>query len=262
MSFSYLLDYYSSIEHNIIMFIPRIYQTNIQQTDQSFSLDTEASHYVTHVLRLKVTDPLILFNGSGGEFHGQIESINKRVTTISIQIYIIKSNESPLHISLGQSICRNDKMDYIIQKSVELGVNSISPLFTKRSEIKLSDNERIDKRVQRWKGIIISACEQCGRNKIPDIHQPENLASWLSSQTPSHKRFILTPDQGKTLADFSDPVSSVSVLIGPESGFENLEVKQAIDNGWEPLSLGSRVLRTETAALAVISALQLKWGDF
>jgi 16S rRNA (uracil1498-N3)-methyltransferase len=249
-------------------YIPRIYQTHKLNPGELFFLDAKASHHITQVLRLKKGDPLVIFNGSDGEFSATLDSYTKREAVVRIEKLFIREVESPLRIHLAQAICRNDKMDYIIQKAVELGVNTISPVSTKRSEIKLATDDRIDKRLQRWKDIVISACEQSGRNQIPDINPLTPLSSWISSQTisdTSELRFILTPHahhEKSTLSAYSEPISSVSILIGPESGFDPQEVEQALRMGFQPLQLGPRILRTETAALAAISTLQLKWGDF
>jgi 16S rRNA (uracil1498-N3)-methyltransferase len=243
------------------MHIPRIYQASNLKVGDLFCLDNKASHHIANVLRLKEEAPIIIFNGFGGEFCATLKKYNKREAFVQIETHIPKETESPLHIHLGQSICRNDKMDYIIQKAVELGVGEITPLLTKRTEIKLATPDRIDKRQQRWNDIVISACEQCGRNKIPPISNIKSLHSWFQPEK-AELRFILTPHEGKTLSSYSEPVSSVCILVGPESGFDSQELELALKIGFQPLQIGPRILRTETAALAVISALQSKWGDF
>ncbi|MFU8797421.1 MAG: 16S rRNA (uracil(1498)-N(3))-methyltransferase [Gammaproteobacteria bacterium] len=234
------------------MHIPRIYQTVTLQGGHTISLDKQASHHLKNVLRLKLKDSLIVFNGLGGEYHATLIDYNKAY----IKEYIPIKNESPLLIHLGQSLCRNDKMDYIIQKSVELGVNQLTPIYTKRTEVKITE-----KKPQRWQNIIINACEQCGRNILPVMEKPKSMSQYIDAEK-SVLKLILTPGQGVSLQELEASPSSVSLLIGPESGFDPEEVQKAIASGFQTIRLGPRILRTETAALAMISALQLKWGDF
>jgi 16S rRNA (uracil1498-N3)-methyltransferase len=234
------------------MYIPRIYQPSELLLGESFTLDAQASHHITNVLRLKNGASLILFNGFGGEYTATLLSKN----TVHIEKHSEKNTESPVHIHLGQALCRNEKMDYVIQKAVELGVHSITPLISKRSENKISE-----KRLERWERIIISASEQSGRTYIPKIANPTSLYQWLSTES-SDLKFILNPIKGLSINDFDNSPHSISILIGPESGFDEKEVDLAVNSGFQSLTLGPRILRTETAALATLSVLQSKFGDF
>jgi len=240
------------------MRIPRIYQSKRFNTEDMFSLDTSASHHLTRVLRLKEGSPLVIFNGQGGEFSAVIQTISKQTTTVLVGQYSDRTVESPLSIHLGQAISRGDKMDYVLQKSVELGVSSITPLITMRSEVKL-DQDRLEKRLQHWEGIIIHACEQSGRTQIPVLHPPQKLKDW---KPDSELKLILNPHNGKSLKELPDFISSVTLLIGSEGGLDDQEIQESEKKGFLPLKLGPRVLRTETASLAVISAIQYHWGDF
>lgn len=234
------------------MHIPRIYQNSDLHPGNSCILTTQASHHIINVLRLKIGDSFIIFNGLEGEYTATLLSKN----TVHIEKYHKPEVESPLQIHLGQALCRHDKMDYIVQKAVELGVYSITPLITRRSENKFSD-----KRLERWERIIISACEQSGRTYLPKIEAAKPLSQWITTQA-SDVKLILTPKKSTDINQKKISPSSVSILIGPESGFEQGEVDNSIHSGFKPLTLGPRILRTETAALTAISVLQLAFGDF
>ncbi len=240
------------------MRIPRIYQSIKLNTGDLLYLDKTASHHL-RVLRLSEGSPLVLFNGQGGEFIAVIQSIREKNITIRVGSFFDKMVESPLSIHLGQAVAKGDKMDMLIQKAVELGVTEITPLFTMRSEVKLSE-ERLEKRLEHWQGIIIHACEQCGRNKIPQLNQPKNIMDWVSF-VESDLKLVLDPTEGKKIDDLPKSLSSVTVVIGSEGGLNTLEIQEAQKNRFVPLKLGPRVLRTETAPLAILSILQHRWGD-
>lgn len=238
----------------------RIYQ-NCPLTEYStVTLDELASHHLARVLRAKVGEKVVLFNGQGDEYSAVIQDIHKKTVCVEVLKKIQRDVESALDLSLAQGISRGEKMDYTIQKAVELGVKRIIPLFTERCNVKL-DSERGEKRLQHWQSIIISACEQSGRNCIPDIHMPGTLESWLPTVTADH-RLVLSPYAKSRLKD--QPIQSsarVVLLIGPEGGLSDKEIALAEQFDFLPLNLGQRVLRTETAALAAISALQSVFGD-
>lgn len=240
------------------MRIPRIYQSQRFNTGDTVSLDARVSHHIIRVLRLKENSPLIIFNGQGGEFSATIQSISKQTTTVLVGSYSDRTAESPISIHLGQAISRGDKMDYILQKSVELGVSAITPLITLRSEVKL-DKDRLEKRLQHWEGVIIHACEQSGRTQIPVLHPPQKLTDW---QPNSDLKLILNPHNGQSLKEFPDSISSVALLIGSEGGLDDQEIQALEKQDFLSLKLGPRILRTETASLAIISAIQYRWGDF
>ncbi len=229
-------------------------------------LSSDNKHHAMRVLRLKKGDSITLFNGHGGEYSAHIETINRSTTTAVIEDYYDKERESPLTIELVQAICVNEKMDWIIQKSVELGVTSIQPISTTRSIVHLSD-ERACKRLQHWQKVIISACEQCGRNLVPQVLPLSSLSDWLSQKKshPIHDvRLLLIASAITRLRDIAKPTGTAgtSLLVGPEGGFTSEEEAAILHTGFVPIRLGKRTLRTESVALATISALQTLWGDF
>jgi len=234
---------------------------------QIIELSDENKHHAARVLRLKTGDAITLFNGNGGEFSAHIENISKSSTTVLIDTYHEIECESPLHIELAQAICVNEKMDWIIQKAVELGVTCIQPITTTRSIVHLSD-ERSSKRLQHWQKIIVSACEQCGRNHLPQILPLISLPEWLSqkktAQSAHDLYFMLSTTTTKGLKDIPKPPASanLALVIGPEGGFTPEEEIAILHTGFIPLRLGKRILRTESAALAAIAALQTLWGDY
>ncbi|MEY4960272.1 MAG: hypothetical protein RL610_451 [Pseudomonadota bacterium] len=236
-------------------------------------LPPNAAHHAARVLRLEPGDRVTLFNGSGGEFSTVIASIGKSGTTVTVEEHLAAECESPLDITLVQAVCANEKMDWIIQKAVEMGVSRIQPIITTRSLVRLS-GERADKRLQHWQQIVISACEQCGRNHLPQLLPVLSLSDWLSRQMGEHKIlpgesvhspcFMLLPTSKKRLRDFLEVTqcSSLTVMVGPEGGFTPEEEAAALVAGLVPLKLGGRILRTETAALAAVAAMQALWGDY
>ncbi|MEJ2565823.1 MAG: 16S rRNA (uracil(1498)-N(3))-methyltransferase, partial [Gammaproteobacteria bacterium] len=204
--------------------------------------------------------PLILFNGEGGEFAATVTDIDKRTVTVAVGDFQPTEREPPLQLHLAQGISRGERMDYTIQKAVELGVSRIIPLFTEHCGVRL-DGERLARRVRHWQGVVIGACEQCGRNHIPRIDSPVTLAQWL--MTPAEGlRVVLAPDAQRTLAQFPVPTDPVMLLIGPEGGLSDQEISQAQAAGYLGLRLGPRILRTETAAVAALAAMLGIWGDF
>ncbi len=246
---------------------PRFYLNKAINTGQVIELSNDTKHYATRVLRLRANDKITLFNGMGGEFSGRIISIKKSNTKVSIDQHYDFEYESPLNIQLVQAICVNEKMDWIIQKAVELGVTRIQPISTNRSVVRLS-TERAAKRLQHWEKTVISACEQCGRNHLPQMLPLISLADWLSNQQADqvhqHFNLMLSPAADKTLNNFSRPASDtlITLAVGPEGGFTSEEERDFLHASFTPVQLGQRILRTETAAMAAIAAMQTLWGDF
>ncbi len=230
-------------------------------------LSADNKHHAVRVLRLKKGDAITLFNGYGGEYSARIETINKSGTTALIESFHGIECESPIKIELAQAICITEKMDWIIQKTVELGVTSIQPISTARSIVHLSD-ERSSKRLQHWQKIVISACEQCGRNVIPQVFPLIPLPQWLSqkksTQSAHDLHLMLSTTAPTGLRDISRPTENakVSLVIGPEGGFTQEEETAIVHSGFAPIRIGKRILRTESAALAAIAALQAIWGDY
>lgn len=240
------------------MRITRIYQPINLIENQIITLDNHASHHLLNVLRLKSGTTLIIFNGQGGEYQAELINIEKKQAKIKIKNFSAIERESSLHIHLAQGISRGEKMDYIIQKAVELGVTEITPLFTEYGNVHLNE-ERLKKRVAHWQAIIISACEQCGRNHLPKINLPQRLFNWLPNCHDEFK-LILDPQANKKISEYNKQ-NSVTLLIGPEGGLSDHEIAEAKRNNFLSLKLGPRILRTETAGLAAVAALQALWGD-
>lgn len=241
------------------MRIPRIFHPDNIIVDHTIDLTQEASKHLLTVLRLKEGHPIILFNGDGNEYSATLQLESKRQASALIEAQLTMSVESPLPIHLGQGISKGERMDFVLQKSVELGVTEITPIITERCPIKLN-NERWDKKQQHWFKVITSACEQCGRNVVPTLHQAISLHEWLSQST-QQLRLTLDPKAEKTMREFKPNQHGFRLLIGPEGGLSDNEIYQSSESGFNAALLGPRVLRTETAALAAITVLQSHFGD-
>jgi len=239
---------------------PRIYSEQPLSLHQEVGLSTQASRHIAAVLRLQEGDAITLFDGARGEYQAHIVKLGKTVIAKTRQ-FDEHHCESPLKIHLAQAISKGDRMDYTIQKSVELGVSSIQPLFSERCVIKLKGN-RLEKRQQHWQEVIISACEQCGRNHIPELKPTLNLNQWIqqSQAKEQHPHLILDPLADKSLAQRAKHPEQ-SLLIGPEGGLSAAEIQLARQHGFEGIKMGPRILRTETAALVALTVLQARWGD-
>lgn len=240
------------------MRIPRLFVDTPLSVGIEVALNAEASRYLGSVLRMAAGRPLQLFNGQGGHFLARIVSANKKQVTVLTEAFEDCEKESPLAIHLGIGLSKGDRFDWVVQKATELGVNSITPLVTVRSEVKLNA-ERTNKKICHWQQIAISACEQCQRNRIPTIHSPEKLDNWLQARDEDLK-LVLHHRADKALSAYTSP-QSVALVIGPEGGLNNEEIEQAIKAGFHPLLMGPRVLRTETAPIVALSLLQHNWGD-
>ena len=236
------------------------YPGSLQQGDV-VALPQQAAHHAARVLRLAAGDGVTLFNGQGGEFGATIVRVGKAEVSVAIGTHLDRECESPLGITLVQALSGGDKMDFTVQKAVELGVSMIQPVIGNRSVVRLA-GERAEKRVQHWQGVVISACEQCGRNRVPAVGAILPLETWLWGAERSGLRLVFAPDATQTLHELPAPEAGVTVLAGPEGGFSEAEVAAAAACGFIPVRLGPRVLRTETAALAAIAAMQAVWGDF
>lgn len=237
----------------------RFYLPQSLSPNATVELTAEASHHAFTVLRLKEEAPLIVFNGEGGEYAATIISASKKSVVIKTNAFNPVDNESPLNTHLAIGISKGERFDLVLQKATELGVTEITPLFTERTEVKL-DQERQEKIQRRWQNILINACEQSQRNRLPKLNSPIELSS-LFSRENSEKKLILHHHSEKPL-DKNKAPKSVCLLVGPEGGFSDIEFKLATQQGFVALALGPRVLRTETAPLAAISIVQLLWGDF
>jgi len=225
------------------------------------TLPDTVAHHLVKVLRSEVGTCFTLFNGEGGEFSAELIEAGKKSSRARLLDFFPDDHESSLPTHLGQVMSRGERMDYAIQKATELGVSVITPLSSERCELKLRGEERADKKMEHWRNIASSACEQCGRNRLPVINPPLPLQEWLQ-QVDCVRRWILAPSvQGGPTAALPAP-SSVALLIGPEGGLSSAEIAQAERAGFSPWQLGPRVLRTETAPVAALAVLQLLYGDF
>lgn len=240
--------------------ISRIYQPVALANSMTLQLDEKASHHLARVLRAKENETIILFNGDGYEYEAKITQIHKKFVEVSIFSAIEKNTESPIELCLAQGIARGEKMDFIVQKAVELGVKKIVPLVTERCNVRL-DQEREEKRRLHWQAVIISACEQSGRTVLPQLLPPQTLADWLASEKVDYG-LVLSPHHKGELAEIAfSPRAKIALLIGPEGGLSEQEVQVAINKGFLPLNLGPRILRTETATIAALAILQANYGD-
>ena len=224
-------------------------------------LEGSAAHHVTRVLRLKPGAMVTLFNGQGGAFAAQLMATDKHTASLRVTAAWPTDVESPLHTTLAQAISRGDRMAYTLQKAVELGVSAIQPLITERGGRDLNP-ERLARKFHHWQGVVISACEQSGRNRLPDLHPPRSLVKWLRMPIAPGLRLLLNPAAAQGLRDLAPPQAGVTLLIGAEGGLEPTEIAQAQAAGFVGVRLGPRVLRTETASLAALAALQTLWGDW
>ncbi len=242
--------------------MPRFYCPPPLPRSDTFDLPPDAAHHASRVLRLREGDAVQIFDGIGNECHGMIAELAGRRVVIGNVIHADVDHETPLQVVLAQGLSSSEKMDWVIQKATELGVTMIQPLDTNRSVAKLSA-ERAAKRLEHWQQVAISACEQCGRNLLPKIHAPLDIMVWLQQmkEMPQTK-LILLPEGEATLHSLPKPQGVVTLLIGAEGGFTQAESASAIHCGFTAIRMGARVMRTETAAVAGLAALQTLWGDF
>jgi 16S rRNA (uracil1498-N3)-methyltransferase len=242
--------------------MPRFYCPPPLPSLGSFNLPADVAHHASRVLRLRAGDSVQLFDGLGNECHGVLDDLSGKQVIVSNIIQIDANRESPLPVLLAQALSSSEKMDWVIQKATELGVTEIQPLATERSIAKLSP-ERAAKRTEHWQQVAIAACEQCGRNVLPVIHAPLDIMVWLQQmRATTNSKFILLPQGATSLHTQTKPPGTAVLLIGAEGGFTQAESDSALLCGFTPIRLGARILRTETAAVAGLAALQTLWGDF
>ncbi len=248
--------------YNVVMKIPRFYQDSDWQLGETILLSKENHRHAVQVLRLKKNESLILFNGKGGEFKATIVETNKRKTEVLISDYERINRESPINTTLAMAIIKQDRMDFAIQKAVELGVNQIQPLNTERSVIKLKA-QRLEKKLQHWQGVIIAACEQSGRTNIPEIALPVSLNSFIGKHMTDHLSIVMSPESSTKLADIKlqKKPQGVTLYVGPEGGFTHEEEREMKANSIQSINFGKRILRAETAVVAGLTACQQQWGD-
>ena len=241
------------------MRIPRIYFPLDLIINQTYELNDHAFQHTVKVLRMKQDAKLILFDGKGNEYSASLEQINKKNAFVKIVKNLNSNTESNLSIHLGLGISKGERMDFAIQKAVELGVTEITPLFTEHCVVNL-DEKRIQKRLQHWHGVIVSACEQSGRSVLPDLNSVINLNEW--SEKVENICFVLDPLATSTLNQITPENNNISLVIGPEGGLSVNEISELKKKeSFHTVKFGPRILRTETATLSVITAIQLLWGD-
>ncbi|MDJ0805229.1 MAG: 16S rRNA (uracil(1498)-N(3))-methyltransferase [Gammaproteobacteria bacterium] len=242
------------------MRVPRIYTDQALSIDRSISLEIGASHHLSRVIRLKPGDAIKLFNGNGEEYAGKISSSHKHGLCVDIDKRLRKEPAALLAIDLLIGISRGERMDYALQKAVELGVSNLRPVFTKRCMVKL-EGKRLQQRMDHWRNILINACEQSGRCRVPELRPAINLPESLAHVSRS-TGLLLHHLSDKTLWDLHRPQDALAILVGPEGGLADEERRLAIQSGFTAVRLGPRIMRTETAPLAAIAAIQALWGDF
>ena len=239
--------------------MPRFYLPAPLALQTTFSLPDNIVRHI-HVLRLNTGDSITLFNGTGNDFDATLQAIGKRHAECHITAQRQPENESPLAITLVQAISSGERMDFTLQKSVELGVHAIQPMISKRCVVRLS-GDRAEKRVQRWQDIVIAACEQSGRSIVPTVQPIVSFADYLR-QMPPELHLMMSLRRAQALRDITPAPQTLRLMIGPEGGWTPAEEQAALAAGVQTITLGKRVLRTETAAMAAMAAMQVLWGDF
>lgn len=227
------------------------------------SLPPDTAHHAIRVLRLAVDDAVTLFDGSGGEYLGRVTAVARGQVRVLASIHRPVERESPVRVTLVQGISSSERMDYTVRKCVELGVARVVPVFTRRSVVKLGP-ERGARRRQHWQQLCVSACEQCGRNLVPLVEEPVDFDHWLADLGPpsaQEPRLTLAASAEMALKSLTAPAAAL-LLVGPEGGLDRTELAMARSRGFQEARLGPRILRTETAAVAALAAIQALWGDF
>jgi 16S rRNA (uracil1498-N3)-methyltransferase len=239
---------------------PRVYHPEKLQVGRDVTLTAGASHHLARVLRLVPGDAVRLFDGSGGEYRGVVRSSARDSVRVRSESFDPVERESALRVGLAQVISSGERMEFTVRKAVELGVAWIQPLTARRSIVRLT-GERAARRVEHWQRIVISACEQCGRNRVPTVRPIVDLLHWLGDSPRTAVRLILEPASERSMSQIEAPAGEVTLLAGGESGFAPEDTEAAVLRGFVPVRLGPRVLRTETAGMAALAAMQALWGD-
>ena len=246
---------------------PRLYCPTSLGSDELIDLPAAVAHHAARVLRLREGDPVTLFNGEGGESEARLTRIGSRSVSAMVGKHHAVERESPLQVTLLQGLAGAERMDYVIQKAVELGVAAIAPVTMTRSVTRL-DAARASKRAEHWRSVIVASCEQCGRNRLPLLHPLRDFDAALGSPddpgatTGAVLSLVLSPGEGKSLRAFERPSGAIRLLIGPEGGLAPEELAAAQRAGFRNVRLGPRVLRTETAGVAALAAMNALWGDW
>ena len=231
---------------------------------RSCALPPPQAHHAMRVLRLKKGECVTLFNGDGAEYAAVVAEASRDRFALNVTGREVMDREAPFSVTLAQAVASGERMDYTIQKAVELGVAAIQPLEARRSVVRLSE-DRAQKRLAHWQAVAIAACEQCGRNRVPRVLPLMQLDAFLggcAAQRNEERRVLLSPRSARGLREIDRPEGGIVMLAGPEGGFSPEEERAAAKAGFAPIRLGPRVLRTETAAVAALAAMQALWGDF
>lgn len=242
------------------MRLTRVHVAGPLSSGHSHTIEGDAANHITRVLRLQTGDPLIVFDGSGGDYGARIEAIRRGAVVVAVQEHSAATRESPLSLTLAQGISRGERMDWVVQKATELGVTRIIPVLTERTVVKL-DAQQAERKLVHWRGIAVAACEQSGRDRIPDIAAPVGLHDFLGGMDTGVTRLLLSPTGRQGVNELQPLAGGLLVLIGPEGGLAGSEQHAAIQAGFVAVRMGPRVLRTETAAVAALTLLQQRFGD-
>lgn len=240
--------------------MPRFYCPSLLLAGSTVDLPEAVAHHL-HVVRQQAGDELVLFNGEGGQVRARLLEVGKRRASAEVLVHEARDAELPFRVTLAQGLPEGSKMDWIVEKAVELGVAAIQPLAARRSVVKLA-GERADKRLAHWQAVVVSASEQCGRNRLAEVTPLQEFARWIAEPAGAVQRILLSPRADASLAQWTraNAPQDVCLLVGPEGGFSTEEEDAAIAAGALPLSMGPRVLRTETAGLAALAILAAGWG--
>ena len=242
------------------MRLTRVYVDQPLEAGARVTLKGSAANHVSRVLRLRVGQALTLFNGQGGEHAASIDKSRGGEVTVAVGEHRPIERESPFPLTLAQGVSRGERMDLVVQKATELGVARLVPVLTERSIVRF-DEEQSDRKSHHWRAIAIAACEQCGRNRLPEVALPARLREFLHQPAGDSVRLLLSPLARQRIGDVPRPARGVTVLIGPEGGLSDAEQEDALSAGFIAVNLGPRVLRTETAAIAALTLLQREFGD-
>ena len=242
------------------MRLTRVYVDAALASDARLVLSGSAAGHLTRVLRLRPGAALTLFNGRGGEYAASIERMQGSKVTVAVGAHQPLERESPFPLTLAQGVSRGERMDLVVQKATELGASRLVPVLTERSIVRL-DEERSERKSSHWRAIAVAACEQCGRNRLPEVTLPAPLGEFLRSSPSEDTRLLLSPEATQRIEDVPRPQRGATVLIGPEGGLSEEEQQSALAKGFVAVRLGPRVLRTETAAIAALTLLQREFGD-
>lgn len=241
------------------MRLSRLFTDQPLAPESTVELEAKTGHYLQRVLRLRPGDALVLFNGDGYDYAAELEGGGTDRMRVRVDARLPAAPESPLELMLVQAVGKGDRMDYSLQKATELGVAAVRPLFTERTDVRLAGS-RLDRRVAHWRGVLIAACGQCGRGRVPELLPPLTLVDWLDAPATA-QRLVLAPVAERPLAAVNPGGAGAELVVGPEGGWSERELAALAAAGCEAVSLGPRVLRTETAGPAAITVLQALWGD-